>query len=88
MEGGFRKYHVPHKKKASRETHAERDDESGYMGFKNEKAKVQVLLVEDEIIADKKNENIQESIGAAACRIAKSLNRHEFSKRRIEKINK
>jgi hypothetical protein len=88
VEGGLREYDIPHQKKTGREAHAEGDDKSGYMGFKNEKAQIKVLFVQDKIIAYKKNKNIEKGIGAAACRVSKSLNRHEFAKRRVEKINK
>ncbi len=66
MEGGFRKYHVPHKEKTSRKAYTERDDKSSDMRFENEKAQVQVLFVQNEVVAYEKNENIEKSIGAAA----------------------
>ena len=51
------------------------------------KPKVHQLLLEQKIIAEKEYEQAQQSITATACSIAKGLQRHEFAKRSIKKIN-
>ncbi len=51
-------------------------------------AQVQILLVQDKIIADGIYKNIQEGIRTPANGIAEGLQRHELAKRRVEKINK
>lgn len=58
------------------------------MGLEYDKAQVQVLLVQDKIITDKKNEDIQKCIASPAGRITEGLNRHDPAEWRIEKINK
>jgi hypothetical protein len=58
------------------------------MGLKYQQAQVEVLLMQDKIITDKKNENIQQGIPPAAGGITKGLQRHNPAKWRIEKINK
>jgi len=54
--------------------------------FYDDKAQVQVLFMEDKIKADKKDENIQQRVRAAAGCIAKGLQGHDLAKGRVEEI--
>jgi hypothetical protein len=49
---------------------------------------MQHSFVQNEIIADEKDKDIEQRIGAPAGYIAEGLNGHQLSKGRIKKINK
>ena len=46
------------------------------------------LLTKNEVVANKKDQNIQRSIEAAACGIPESLQRHKLPEEGIKKIYK
>jgi len=49
---------------------------------------MQYLLMQYEIITDKKYKNIQERIGSSTGCVAESLYGHQLSEGRVEKVNK
>jgi hypothetical protein len=57
------------------------------MRLESKKSKVKNLFVQDIIVADKKNENIEQGICRPTGSIPEGLQRHNPFKRRVEKIN-
>jgi hypothetical protein len=88
VEAGTRKYNISHQEEPCWKTDQERHDKSGDIWFECQKANMQYLFMQDEIIADKKHENIQYCIGSSAGSIAESLYGHQLSEGWVEKINK
>jgi hypothetical protein len=86
MKYRTRKHNVAHEHKTCRETDQKRYNESGYMGLKSNKSKMQNLFVQNIVICQEKNEDIKGGICASAGSIPESLKGNKLSEGRIEKI--
>jgi hypothetical protein len=88
VETGTGKHDIAHQQESCWKADQEGHHKSGDIGFECQEANMQYLFMQDKIIADKKNQDIQDGIGSAAGGIAESLYGHQLSEGRVEKINK
>jgi hypothetical protein len=87
LEVGIHENHKFHEDKSHHKVYAEGNEKGGDMGFECEKTKIEVFLLQDELVADKIYQQAQYGICTAADGIPKGLFRHELPERRIKKIN-
>ncbi len=88
MQRGAMEDHIAHQEKAGGKAYGKRHDERKHISRDAHKTKIDGLLVQDEIVADRIHHDVQERVRAAASRIAKSLQGHYPSERRIKEIDK
>lgn len=88
VQSGLSENNIPHQEKTNGKTNTERNNERGDIRLKCYEAEIEHLFLQNKIIANKKNENIQKRVRSAASSITERLHGHQFSERRIKKINK
>jgi len=88
VEGGFREYDVPGQEKPRRKAHAKGNENRCNMGLDDKESKVNVVFVQDKIISYGIHNDIQNSIGTPAGRIAKRLQGHYLAEGRVKEIEK
>lgn len=85
---GAGKNHITHEQESRREADTKSQDKSHDVGTHRQGTPVYDLFMQQIMIADIKEQNVQQGIGTPAGRIAKSLQRHELPERGIKKIDK
>lgn len=75
-QGGPGEHHKHTQVKTDGECDQERERKTGTVGFKHIKTQIHICFLEQEIMEDEKQENVQERITSATCRITKGLQRH------------
>lgn len=85
---GIDEHDVFHQDEAEREIDQERQDQRSDISGDRDGPDMQDLLAENEFPGKTIDEEPQNRIGSPAGRIAESLQRHYFTKGRIEEINK
>lgn len=84
---GFLENHVSAQVKPYRERKTETDKKSGDMRPYSNKRQLYRLFMQDEIVANKEKADIQTGIKTTAGGIAESLERHDFTERRVKNIH-
>jgi hypothetical protein len=84
--GGTLEDHVSRQGKSDGESEKKRKHESGDVRADGDKWQDEVLLPENKVVADKKQENIQHGVGTATGCITKRKLVHQLAEGRIEKI--
>jgi len=88
LQRGFREDDIPHQKEPCGKADAESHDDGGDIRLEDHKAKIHILLVQNEIIADGESKDVDKNIGPAAGRIPEGLQGHDPPENGVEKINK
>ena len=86
VQGGFREHDIAGQEKTRGKAHAKGNENRCNMGLDDKEAKVNVVFVQDKIIAYGIHDDIQYSIGTSTGRIAKSLQGHYLAERRVKEI--
>jgi len=84
---GVHKDHEFHQCETDHEIDAESDEQRGDMGFEGKETKVEVLLFQDVLVADKIDQKPDHRIGSPANGITEGLLRHEAPEGRVEEVN-
>ena len=88
MQRGFREHNVAGQEEPRWKAYAKGYEDRRNMGFDDKEPKVNVVFVQDKIIPYGIHDDVQDSIGTPACRIAKSLQWHHLAEGRVKEIDK
>jgi len=88
MQRGFREHDVAGQEKPRWKAYTKGYEDRRNMGLDDKESKVNVVLVQDQIIPYRIHDNVQDSIRTPAGRIAKSLQWHNLAERRVKEIDK
>ena len=86
-KNGTGKYDKPVKQVTCRESNGKSHQERGNMRTYRTGGSIYDLFVEDEIVKNEVKEDVDKRIAAATSCIPESLDRHQFSKRLIKKVD-
>lgn len=88
LQVGIVKHHIAHQEKAQWEANKKRNDKSHNVRADSNGPDMHDLFLENKIIADEKDDNVQQRIATATYHITKSLQRDKPAKWRIKEIDK
>lgn len=88
MERALGEYDISHQEKPHGKTKTPGDENGCDVRLDREEAQIDIVLVQDEIIADGIHDDIYQRIASATCCITKGLQRHDPAERRVKKVDK
>ena len=85
--GSLLPYDVPAQVKTCGESDAKRNQECKYVRADGDGTDVNNFFIKDKIISERIQQNVEDRVSAATCRIPEHLQRHKASEGRIETIH-